>query len=444
MFSKRLLITLISGSLLLAGTLIAIQFAKGYRFSRQGILQGTGLLAANSFPNGAQVYVNGKLSTATDNTLNLDPGEYDVEIKKDGFASWKKHVNIEKELVVQTAATLFPSSPSLTPLTFTGAQNIVPSPDGQKVVFYVSSASIATKNGLYVLELTDNFLSLQKGPKLIAQAATGFDLTKATLVWSPDSAQLLLSFDGKNILLDPTKENIIAELQDITYRLPRLFEYWLAELKKRSATRLTKFPKEMQMIASQSASFVISPDDERVLYTAQAPATLSNQLVAPVPAASTQTQERQLTVGGIYVYDRKEDRNFRVGTNTQIAENTQLPFPTPQKKPGIVIQAKAKTTTPFPAVGKTSGETLQNFVKYYAEAYAGSLYWFPDSRHLIGIKENAIIIKEYDNTNEIALYTGPFDGTFVFPWPNGSKIIFTTNFNQGEGKTVDLYAMSLK
>jgi len=85
MFSKRLLITLISGSLLLAGTLIAIQFAKGYRFSRQGILQGTGLLAANSFPNGAQVYVNGKLSTATDNTLNLDPGEYDVEIKKDGI-----------------------------------------------------------------------------------------------------------------------------------------------------------------------------------------------------------------------------------------------------------------------------------------------------------------------------------------------------------------------
>src|SRR3989339_1043694 len=141
MISKRVFLTFLSACIILGGTYLVIQLAKGYRPSRQGVVKGTGLLAANSFPNGAQVFLNGKLTTATDNTLNMEPGEYEIEIKKDGYASWKKLMHIEKELVTQTNATLFPIAPSLTPLTLTGSMNISPSPDGQKIAFYVASAS---------------------------------------------------------------------------------------------------------------------------------------------------------------------------------------------------------------------------------------------------------------------------------------------------------------
>ena len=49
-------------SVLIIGTVIAIRYAQGYRFSRLTIVKGTGLLSANSFPNGASVYVNGKFN----------------------------------------------------------------------------------------------------------------------------------------------------------------------------------------------------------------------------------------------------------------------------------------------------------------------------------------------------------------------------------------------
>lgn len=97
------------------GAFIAIKFANGYRPTKNGIIEGTGLLAANSFPSGAQVYINGKLTTATDDTKNLNPGNYTVEIQKDGYITWKKDLIIEKELVTQTNAVLFPSVVSLTP-----------------------------------------------------------------------------------------------------------------------------------------------------------------------------------------------------------------------------------------------------------------------------------------------------------------------------------------
>jgi hypothetical protein len=154
--AKKLLLTLASLILIGLGTYIAIKFAQGYRPNfKNGTVQGTGLLVANSTPTGAQVFLNGKLTTATDDTLNLPPGSYQVDIKKDGFTTWTKTLQLQPELVTQTNATLFPSVPNLKPLTFTGAKNLLPSPDGQKIAYLVEAASTDSKNGLWILDLTD-------------------------------------------------------------------------------------------------------------------------------------------------------------------------------------------------------------------------------------------------------------------------------------------------
>lgn len=131
--NRRLIITALTAVLLAAGTYTAIKFAKGYRpdFKSKEI-KGTGLLVVNSLPQGAQVFLNSKLTTATDDTLNLLPGEYLIEIKKDGYIPWQKKLTIEAEVVTQANARLFPAVTSLKPLTFTGAHNATPSPDGQK------------------------------------------------------------------------------------------------------------------------------------------------------------------------------------------------------------------------------------------------------------------------------------------------------------------------
>src|SRR5690606_20375832 len=121
---KRPLVTLSSALLIVIGTLFAIQYAKGYRPTIEGTLEGTGLLSANSNPEGSQIYIDGELqNVVTNETINLDPGEYFIEIRKEGYIPWSKTMRIEKELVTDTDAHLFRAVPSLSPLTFSGAQN---------------------------------------------------------------------------------------------------------------------------------------------------------------------------------------------------------------------------------------------------------------------------------------------------------------------------------
>src|SRR3989338_1462921 len=193
---QKILAALFGILFVVVGTTVALRWAKGYRFnfSKQGpTMAGTGLLVASSDPKGAQVYLNGKLTTATDDTLNLPPGSYEVEIKKDGFMAWKKTLEVTAELVTQTTAKLFPSVPNLTPLTFTGVSGPVPSPDGQKIVYRVDSAENEAKNGLWILELSELSFAVARTsePKQIARNTSQYDFSIAKLVWTPDSGQIL-------------------------------------------------------------------------------------------------------------------------------------------------------------------------------------------------------------------------------------------------------------
>jgi hypothetical protein len=56
----------------------------------------------------------------------------------------------------------------------------------------------------------------------------------------------------------------------------------------------------------------------------------------------------------------------------------------------------------------------------------------------------SIIVKEYDNTNQATVYNGQFSGNFVYPWPNGSKLIILTGFSQLVGNAPNLYAVTLR
>ena len=169
MFPKGFFISVAALIFIVAGTTLAIFWARGYRPDlKNGTLKGTGLLSANSFPTGATVYVDNRLTTATDNTINLAPGEYEVKIVKDGYISWEKKLKLSEELVTQTDALLFPAATNLNALTYIGAINPVPSSDGQKIAFCVASASSTLKNGLYLLDLSNRTLSFRSEIRQIA------------------------------------------------------------------------------------------------------------------------------------------------------------------------------------------------------------------------------------------------------------------------------------
>lgn len=441
----RVLYTLFSLLIIAGGTLVAIQYAKGsLRITRSGIVQGTGLLSANSYPTGAQIKINGKLQSATNDTLYLEPGEYTVELVKEGFAPWKKILQVQQELVTQTNARLFPLNPSLIPLTYTGVEHVVPSPDGQKIIFYTASASAQVKNGLYVLELGQNLLSLGNEPKQIAFDTNGtFDFAGSEIIWSPDSSEVLVSTDGKDVLLQVNRNSDLASESDVSFRRRQLLSEWQEEMYVRERQFLVKFPEAIIQIATSSAqNAYLSPDKNRLVYTATAAATIPENLVPPIPSASSQAEERTLVPGQMYVYDREEDRNFLVGTEVPVASaSAKLLLATDlYSRSPLTLEASPSAFQTLQAT--QSAVTTQNFLSYHTPLYTTGVQWYPNSRHLMYTLNNRIQIKEYDNSNDTTIYSGPFLHDFVYPWPDGSRVIVLTSFSPDTPP--NLYSIELK
>lgn len=446
--SRRLILSLLSLLVITLGTFIAIKFAQGYRpnFSRPLTLKGTGLLVANSFPSGAQVFLNGKLTTASDDTLNLPPGDYQVDIKKDGFSPWSKRLQLEPELVTQTNATLFPAVPTLRPLTFSGALSPLPSPDGQKIAYVVTASANPTQTGLWVLELTQSRAFLRKEPRQIARN-NGLDFSIAALAWSPDSSQILVHLDKNNFLLDATRFNDNLELKDVTARLTLILSDWEERLAKKQLQQLLTLPPALPPLLLQAATnLYFSPDETKLLYTATASVIIPAELLPPLPASNTQPQQRQLTPGATYVYDLKEDKNFLVTPPppAELGDKAQTP-----RKILLVDSLETPPNASPAAYRRLQGfplltDTLAALTAQYTPLPIQPLQWFPTSGHLLAVAEGKITVIEYDGLNQTTIYSGAFQPGFAYPAPDGSQMIILTNLNQDSDLPPNLYSIDLK
>lgn len=296
----RLILFITSLVLTPLATILVIFFARGWRAHPQtGQIFPTGLLLAQSLPDAAQIYINGQLKSATPATLNLPPGQYQVEIKKDGFIPWSKTLLLEAEIVTKAAPWLFPSVPSLKAVTTTGASLPTLSPDGSKVAF-------VSQSKLYSLDLTESPLGLiNREPKLISNLK--FQISK--LAWSPDSHQLLLSSSSSAYLVDLSPPQLPRQIDIIP-----LLANWKNQQLLLEKQQIASLPEQLRLLlATASARLSWSPDEKKLLYTATASASLPDHLKKPLPGSSTQPQSRLLQPGQTYVYDSVEDRNFRLG-----------------------------------------------------------------------------------------------------------------------------------
>ena len=457
---KRLLTAILSLSIIATGTYIAIQFGKGYRPTKNGSITGTGLLAANSFPTGAEVYINDKLTTATDDTLNLTPGIYKIGIKKDGYIPWEKKITLKEELVSQTNATLFRAAPGLSPLTLAGAKNLTPSPDGQKIAFAVTDASSMAKNGLYVLEMSSNNpLNQFKEPRQIARNTDQIDYSKSLLLWSPDSSQILAQLPGlkgsvSNYLLPSASLTETANLRDVSVQLTVILAGWEEEIATRETKQFAKLPLEMQAIATQSATNVyFSPNEEKVMYTSTQSATLAQNLINAPLSTNNQPEERSLKPDIIYVYDLVNDRNYAIGSIPNLVIEPQkhlLLLKNYQQSTAIdnqnVITPTTQAINDFITLQdqKAFSQTVMNFNTHYSSMYTMAYQWYPNSTHLIHIQGDNIEIVEADSQNRQTIYAGPFADGFIYPWPDGKQIIILTNLNPSTTSPENLYAIAVR
>ncbi len=351
------------------GAVVAIVFARGYQidFTKKG-LAATGILVATSDPDGAEVFINNKLTTATNSTLNLQPGIYNLKIVKDGYSPWEKSLTIKKEEVFKTNVFLFPKASDLRPLTTSGALNPSLSPNRTQIAYAVASAS-ATANGVWILDMAGGPPWVNGDSRQIFRDTPYLNLSNSiSFLWTNDGKQVIASLSGNLYYsLNPNiiNENLIAAA-NITQTIK-------------------PFPKTLALLASSAANLKFSPDETKVLYTATSSATLSLVLNSYLPGTNPTPEIRKLEPGKTYVYDLKEDRNYLV-------ENS---------------------------------------------------VWLSTSRHLLGHTDKEITVSEYDGTNKVTIYSGPFINGFVFPWPNTSRIVILTSLNSTT-PTPDLYSINLR
>jgi hypothetical protein len=411
---KQLLITVLIAVFLITGTIAVIMYAKGYRFLFQKgepQVTKTGILNVTSDPTGAQIYIDDHPTAAStsNNSINLTPGKYKVKITKDGYTDWQKDFEIKKEEVSTADMRLFPQAPTLQSISTLGIESVVVDPSGTKLAFNIASQSANRKNGIYVVDMTSRSFPVLAGQSSSTQIANDSEPTElfshATLTWSPDGKQILASIEtgpdtNSYYLLQSDRLN--DSPQDVTATLQVLQDTWEEQRKEKELALTNSLkPKVRQFADSNFTILSWSPDESKILYQASTSAQMPIFLKPRRIGNNGLYERRDLIENAVYVYNIKEDINTRVTDSTDKL-----------CKPG-------------------TGDCKIPFT------------WFPDSGHLVYLHDKKIDIIEDDGSNITTLFAGPFIDHYVFPWPDGSKIVILTNLgNTAVAPT--LYTISLK
>jgi hypothetical protein len=399
---KKIIIPSLIVLFLLFVTAIVVLLGRGYSFNLNGngpILSGTGLLVATSAPDGAQVLINGHLTTATDNTINLAPGDYDIKIFKEGYFPWQKKITIKKEVVSKADALLFPTAPQLASITNVGILNPVVDPSQTKLAYAVASQS-AVKNGIYVLDMSMRpILTLQNASTQIVDNTIN-DFSLSTFVWSPDSSQILATLSdvsSTKYLLGTNGMN--QSPQDVTETLASVNASWQKTKADKDKAMIDSLPKTLRAFVTNDFNILQwSADETKILYEASQSASIPLVINPPLIGTDSTPQVRDIRKGEVYVYDIKEDRNYLILSS--------LP----------------------------SGEVQTGTLP---------IMWYPDSKHLVYVHDGKIDMMEYDAGNQTTVYAGPFVDDYVFPWPDATKLVILTNLGN-PNIAPNLYTLGLK
>ena len=254
--------------ILIVATVSALLFfyGRGYRIDFDDKqFKPTGVLTITSKPTNAKVFINNEEKGNTNMDLsNLSPGKYTLTITKDGYSTWEKEILIKKEEVNEIEVTLFPRTPSLTSITFTGVNEVAISPDGKKVVFLVQEKG---QQGIWSLDLSRNTIPIftsQALNKLISDSEK-INYSAAKLQISPDSKRVLIEIPGDTqayFLLDLDSQNnspnplFIEEFQ-------KTQDDWAKESLGEINSKIKGLGQEAILGATGLSNITFSPDGDR-------------------------------------------------------------------------------------------------------------------------------------------------------------------------------------
>lgn len=419
-----------------------ITYSRGYRLNiLQNQITSSGLVAVTSNPKSAKIYIDGDFEGVTDTTVYLQPGTYSFTIIKDGYFPWKKTVAVKGEIVYSVDATLYPINSSLNPLTNIGIERSVRFGVGeQKALLFskkrsideieeatvIKDATSEKRDGLFVFDPNNRAVTIFSPLTSVAEYKV-FPVElipqNISIVFSPNYDQAILfvllsenpdnsnNIENQNPELAPSNKYpqiydsaFLISLNsyndsplDVTASAGSLIDAWAQKKSKNIDDLVSSYSKKIQLFLKESTAMIdISQDKNLIMYSATAEATLT-QVLKNSLIGSNQTEDvRSTEVDSIYVYDVKEDRNYKI-TDQNADPNDEI----------------------------------------------GAIFFHPNSRNIVYSKEDNIVIADFDGLNRQRVYSGPFTKDFL-AITNDGRLIILTNLNPSQNKVGDIYAVGIR
>lgn len=448
--TKHLLQRLVIFTVFVLVLIAVIAYARGYRFNfREGTISSTGIISVNSSPRPAKVYINGVLQGATDTNLTLPYGKYTVEVKKEGYSSWKKEVSLKGELVMSLNALLFSRNPSLTPLTNLGISKAVSVGNTDKIILLTTTGD-TEKDGIYLFEPSSQPLTIFPPLKLLMLQSllpVELDMNTAEFEFDPNYRQAIVTFQYAQTETDQdedvppesisylvTLDNQNVELFDITNSRDTILARWETEKNKELLKIVETLPKKLQKTATESFYIVsLSPDEKKVMYVAKADDSLPIVLDPPLIGANQTPEVRNIKKGNLYIYDKKEDKNFHI----PLAHEIVIPTPTPSVAASVrTNDTVTPSVSPTPALAQVLNAQLVHNIQQ-------TVLWYPTSDYIAVKEDKQIVIMQYDGENKEVVYAGPFNPAYFGISPDWNLMV-VINLNPQNNQYGDLYSVGIR
>lgn len=392
--------TLTTFIILFTITTALYMYTSGYRLNKDeevaGNLKITGMIGAKSIPEGANIYVNDQLISATNTTIPaLEPGKYTLKIVKSGFVPWSKEVEVFAELVTDITAVLISQSPRLEPLTNTGAKAPSISPTLSKVAFFSKDEN---SPGVWVIPLIDGSLNIFRAnaENVLLDTTLRAYSDGNRIEWSPDEKSILVTIDQPADALNPaadTLTNINSQ-----YFLVTLGTNAVEEILDPALTR-EEWNKQTAVKREAFLAQIDIPDNMKV---------------------------ESLKESTIWAPDNKKFLYEKI--NGEITEyrvfNMEKPLPIGEKIDTLVFTTGINELKPV-------------------------ISWYSDSYHLILTEDysedtnrGAISLIRIDGSNKTEIYSNTLHSDMVYSAPGGDKLIITTSFKSGD--QTDLYTLGIR
>lgn len=206
--NRRLVIGyILVGVSILLTSIILIFLTNGYDVDRKtGEVIQNGLIFADTAPESATIYLNGKNNGQTDKRLTVPAGKYDVEFKRDGYRTWKKSLQLEGSTIERLVyARLFPTKlAQATSATYSGTPTFSTQSLDRRWLVVALPGSLTDYQVFDTNDPTKEPVEL-KLPQNVLTTATGNQSLELT-EWSSDNRHVLLqhNYDDKSefIMLD--------------------------------------------------------------------------------------------------------------------------------------------------------------------------------------------------------------------------------------------------